>query len=126
MARRRKPLGSFRTRWHLADRIRTIRTELFGVNSLAEFARRIDVPVRTWYSFETGVTLPAEVLLRFVELTLVEPLWLLHGEGPRYRTDVPDPEREESDPPVKTQARTWPGRIGPDRPSSTNIGPAIE
>lgn len=48
-------------------------------------ARRLGLPVRTWYNYESGVTVPAEVLLRFVELTTVEPLWLLHGKGPKYR-----------------------------------------
>ncbi|MEO6809868.1 MAG: XRE family transcriptional regulator [Isosphaeraceae bacterium] len=48
-------------------------------------ARRLGLPVRTWYNYEAGVTVPAEVLLRFVELTAVEPIWLLHGKGPKYR-----------------------------------------
>lgn len=48
-------------------------------------ARRLGLPVRTWYNYEAGVTVPAEVLLRFVELTSVEPTWLLHGKGPKYR-----------------------------------------
>jgi hypothetical protein len=85
MARRRNPPELVRTKWELADRLRTIRTELFGERGLAELARQIGVPVRTWYSYETGVTVPAEVLLRFVELTLVEPVWLLHGRGPKYQ-----------------------------------------
>jgi hypothetical protein len=32
------------------------------------------------------VTVPAEVVLKIIELTSVEPMWLLHGEGPKYRT----------------------------------------
>jgi hypothetical protein len=31
------------------------------------------------------VTIPGEVLLRFLAITDTEPLWLLDGEGPRYR-----------------------------------------
>jgi len=116
MARRRKPSGSFHSRWQLADRLRTIRTELFGVNSLAEFARLIDVPIRTWYSYETGVTVPAEVLLRFVELTLVEPRWLLHGQEPRYRVATANPDDEEAETSAKTRAQLRPGRIEPNRP----------
>ena len=48
-------------------------------------ARRLSLPIRTWYNYESGVTVPAEVMLRFVELTNVEPLWLLHGKGPKFR-----------------------------------------
>src|ERR1700730_3552605 len=81
MARRRNQPQLVRAKWQLADRIRMIRTELYGERGLAELAKQIGVPVRTWYSYETGVTVPAEVLLRFIELTHVEPLWLLHGQG---------------------------------------------
>jgi hypothetical protein len=31
------------------------------------------------------VTVPAEIILRVVELTSVEPIWLLRGEGPKFR-----------------------------------------
>jgi hypothetical protein len=70
--------------WQLAERLRTIRVELYGERSLVEMAHRIGLPVRTWQNYEAGVTVPAEVLLRFVELTGVEPAWLLHGRGPKF------------------------------------------
>ena len=44
-------------------------------------ARRLGIPVRTWYNYEGGVTVPAEVILKIIELTSVEAGWLLHGEG---------------------------------------------
>ena len=49
-------------------------------------ARRLGLPVRTWYNYEAGVTVPAEVVLRIVELTAAEPTWLLHGKGQRFRS----------------------------------------
>lgn len=30
--------------------------------------------------------MPGEVLLRVIEVTAVEPMWLLHGTGPKFRT----------------------------------------
>jgi phage repressor protein C with HTH and peptisase S24 domain len=48
-------------------------------------ARRLGIPVRTWYNYEGGVTVPAEVILKTIELTSVEAVWLLHGEGPKFR-----------------------------------------
>jgi len=48
-------------------------------------ARRLGIPVRTWYNYEGGVTVPAEVILKIIELTSVEAVWLLHGEGPKFR-----------------------------------------
>jgi hypothetical protein len=89
MARRKNQPETVRTKCHLAERLREIRTELFGERGGSEMARRLGVPIRTWYNYESGVTVPAEVLLRFLELTSVEPLWLLHGRGERFRTGVP-------------------------------------
>jgi hypothetical protein len=48
-------------------------------------ARRLGIPVRSWYNYEEGVTIPGELLLKLIELTSVEPMWLLHGTEPRYR-----------------------------------------
>src|SRR5258708_33483114 len=48
-------------------------------------ARRLGIPKRTWCNYESGATVPAEILLQFLEVTSVEPNWLLYGSGPRYR-----------------------------------------
>jgi hypothetical protein len=47
-------------------------------------ARRLGLPARTWYNYETGVTVPAEVLLGFIEQTGANPAWLLNGDGTKY------------------------------------------
>jgi hypothetical protein len=59
-------------------------------------ARRLEIPVRTWYNYEGGVTVPAEVVLRIIELTSVEPVWLLHGKGPRFRQQSRTDQRDLS------------------------------
>lgn len=69
----------------LSGRLAEIRSELFGNQGKAEMARRLGIPPRSWYNYEGGVTVPAEVILKTIELTSVEPLWLLHGTGPKYR-----------------------------------------
>jgi len=86
MARRKNLPESVRVKCHLSERLREIRTELHCERGESEMARRLGLPIRTWYNYESGVTVPAEVLLRFIELTSVEPLWLLHGKGPKFRT----------------------------------------
>jgi len=86
MARRKNLPESVRVKCHLSERLREIRIELHGERGGSEMARRLGLPIRTWYNYESGVTIPAEVMLRFVELTSVEPLWLLHGKGPKFRT----------------------------------------
>lgn len=85
MARRKNHPETVRVKCHLAERMREIRIELYGERGGSEMARRLGVPIRTWYNYESGVTVPAEVLLKFMELTSVEPRWLLHGEGEKFR-----------------------------------------
>jgi hypothetical protein len=69
----------------LASRIREIRVETFGGGDVANVAQAMKIHARTWENFEDGVTMPAWILLQFIELTGVEPHWLLTGEGERYR-----------------------------------------
>lgn len=85
MARRKTQPEVVRAKFDLAERLRAVRTETYGERGGPELARRLNIPIRTWYNYEAGVTVPAEVILRFIELTSVEPTWLLHGEGPKYR-----------------------------------------
>jgi transcriptional regulator with XRE-family HTH domain len=89
MARRKNRPETVRAKYDLAERLREIRVALYGERGGSEMARRLGVPIRTWYNYESGVTVPAEVLLKFLELTSVEPQWLLHGRGERFRTELP-------------------------------------
>jgi hypothetical protein len=86
MARRKTLPDLIRTKYLLAERLSKLRAELFGERGGPELARRLQIPVRTWYNYEAGVTVPAEVVLKIIELTSVEPMWLLHGKGPKFRS----------------------------------------
>jgi phage repressor protein C with HTH and peptisase S24 domain len=85
MARRKTLPDSVQAKFALAERLRLLRSELYGERGGPELARRLGLPIRTWYNYESGVTVPAEVVLKIIELTSVEPMWLLHGEGPKFR-----------------------------------------
>lgn len=85
MARRKTLPESVRAKLELAERLATLRLELFGERGGPEMARRLGIPVRTWYNYEGGVTVPAEVVLKIIELTSADPSWLLHGKGPKFR-----------------------------------------
>jgi hypothetical protein len=85
MARRKTLPESLRAKLDLAERLALLRLELFGERGGPEMARRLGIPVRTWYNYEGGVTVPAEVVLKIIELTAVEPGWLLNGKGPKFR-----------------------------------------
>ena len=89
MARRKTLPDSVKAKYELADRLRQLRAELFGERGGPELSRRLGLPIRTWYNYESGVTIPAEVVLRIIELSSVEPMWLLHGEGPKFRPASP-------------------------------------
>jgi len=75
----------------LPVRLRSIREEKFGEDGVPELAGRLGFPPRTWRNYEGGVSIPGEVLLRYLHLTGAEPLWLLEGEGAKYRVMTPGP-----------------------------------
>ena len=85
VARKKTPRIRVNVKAALSRRLREVRQELFGEHGGPELARRLSLPARTWYNYETGVTVPAEVLLGFIDQTGANPLWLLTGEGPKYR-----------------------------------------
>ena len=63
-------------------------------------ARLLGLPLRTWYNYERGTAIPAQVVLTIIELTSVEPEWLLHGTGPKYRRMRPA-EGDQTGPPTQ-------------------------
>ena len=71
----------------LAARVRLVREERYGLHGGPLLAESLRVPFRTWLDYETGETIPAIVILRFIEVTSAHPHWLLTGEGHRYLTD---------------------------------------
>jgi hypothetical protein len=85
MSRHKTPPEALQAKQALAQRIIKLRIDLFGEHGKPEMARRLGIPVRSWYNYEEGVTIPGELLLKLIELTCVEPLWLLYGTGPMYR-----------------------------------------
>lgn len=70
----------------LARRVREVREELFGLNGGPILAESLHLPFRTWHNYESGCTIPAQTILRFIEVTGVSPQWLLTGEGEKFRT----------------------------------------
>jgi DNA-binding transcriptional regulator YiaG len=68
----------------LARRFREIRQELYGEHGGPLLAGALGVPFRTVLNYEDGCTIPAQAILRFIEVTNAHPHWLLTGEGDRY------------------------------------------
>src|SRR4051794_20606353 len=90
VARKKTPKVRVNIKAALSRRLREVRNDLFGEHGGPELARRLGLPARTWYNYETGVTVPAEVLLTFIDQTGANPVWLLTGESPRYRRGQSD------------------------------------
>jgi hypothetical protein len=65
----------------LAGRVRQIRRQVFGEQGGPRLAAALGLPDRTWRNYEAGVTIPATVILRFIEVCGASPNWLLTGEG---------------------------------------------
>jgi len=80
MARRKTLPDSVRAKCSLAERLGALRAELFGERGGPELARRLGIPVRTWYNYEAGVTIPAEIVLRIIggckQLIFADPLYI--------------------------------------------------
>ena len=70
-------------RTSLVQRICEIRRDLYGENGVEAMARALNLPPQTWLNYERGVTMPASVILEFLDLTGADPHWLLTGEGDR-------------------------------------------
>ncbi len=85
MARKKTTSVRANVKAQVSARLRAVRLEIFGEHGGPELARCLNLPARTWYNYETGVTVPAEVLLGFIQQTRVDPGWLLTGQGPTYR-----------------------------------------
>ena len=84
----------------LASRLREVRRELYGEHGGPLLAQDLEIPARTWAHYESGVTIPGAVVLRFLVLSGVEPHWLLTGEGRRYRPGswrLGDQDQEDRD-----------------------------
>jgi hypothetical protein len=84
----------------LAGRVREIRRQLFGEHGGPLLAEALRLPDRTWRNYEAGVTIPAMVILRFIEVCGASPHWLLTGEGQPFLRPgrIGDPPQAGVDP----------------------------
>src|SRR3954468_19142112 len=92
----------------LASRIRQIRVERFGIDGLPALARALGLPARTWENYEHGVTIPAEVILRFAVLTGVDAGSFLAGEVEQPPPPVEGRRGGSPRPNLKARVRTPP------------------
>jgi hypothetical protein len=100
MPRGKTSSEAIRSRLAIAKRVAVLRAEMFGARGKAAMARRLGLPLRSWYNYEEGTAIPAEVVLSVIELTSVEPAWLLRERGPKYGPKMPgESDRQAQFPP---------------------------
>ena len=68
----------------LALRLREIREDLYGEHGAPLLADALQIRVRTWLNYESGVAMPGHVVLRLIDVARVNPHWLLTGQGERH------------------------------------------
>ena len=68
----------------IAERLREVRSEWDGEYGAQFFADALGIPLRTWMNYESGVTVPGEVILKLLVTTRISPHWLLSGEGAKF------------------------------------------
>jgi hypothetical protein len=68
MVRRKKVPRSLRVKYALARDLVALRVKLFGDHGAGEMARRMGLPVRTWHNYEHGSIVPAEVVLKLMQM----------------------------------------------------------
>ena len=73
-------------KFDLARRVRDVRKDLYGIHGGPLLAQALNIPFRTLMNYESGCTIPAPTILRFIEVTDADPHWLLTGEGDRYQS----------------------------------------
>ena len=101
MLRQKTAAEVTRARRALAERLVDLRSDLFGERGSQKMAKWLGVPTRTWYSYERGVVIPGTLILKIIVKTSVEPAWLLHGTGPKFRRAA-SPLSETSSQPAMT------------------------
>ncbi len=67
-----------------AERLGKVREEAFGKNGRSAFARALGIPLTSYLNFENGRVPPMDIVVKMMTLTMINPRWLVHGEGPQY------------------------------------------
>lgn len=94
MARPRVTPAARAMRRVLSQRLAELRIEHSGERGIRQFAAQVGVSARYWRMYESGNTIPGDVILNVIKATNAEPTWLLHGTGPKYM--LPEGSRGDS------------------------------
>ncbi len=69
----------------LADRLRLVSMDFARQKPGQRLCDVLGLPPRTLQNYESGCTIPAEVILAIIHTLGIHPNWLMTGQGARYR-----------------------------------------
>ena len=73
----------------LCARAKLVRIDVYGEQGIAAIAEILRVKPEVWASFEAGGEVAGHVLLKFIDATGVNPIWLFSAQGERYGPNGP-------------------------------------
>ena len=79
-----------RQRVELGERLREVREDLYGQDGSQFLADALGIPMQTWLNYESGVSVPAEIVLQLQVFASVNAGWLLTGDGEKYDDETED------------------------------------
>jgi transcriptional regulator with XRE-family HTH domain len=72
----------------MRDRLRAVRMQRHGAAGIPKMAQELGLSPASWTNYERGVAIPSEVIVRFLVIAHVSPVWLLNGSGVPYGCDL--------------------------------------
>ena len=82
-----------------AARIRWLREKHFpGHGGKTQFARGLGIRLTSYVRYEQDVVPGSDIVVKMMDLTRVNPRWLINGSGPRYMPAYPDAGPRETTP----------------------------
>jgi hypothetical protein len=69
---------------NLAAKVREIRDDMYREHGAQFMADALGIALRTWMNYESGVVMPAKIVLKLIVAANVNPGWLLSGRGQKY------------------------------------------
>ena len=74
----------------LAKRLREVREGLYGEHGAQFLADALGGPLETWSNYESGIVVPAYIVLQLIVMARINPVWLLTGQGEMHDQRTPD------------------------------------
>lgn len=76
------------TRQQIAARLKRAIYQLYGHGGMTRVARDLGLSDNIWSKYDRGQCIPSHVMLALIDRYRIEPMWLLHGAVPMFRSPL--------------------------------------